>query len=299
MESLGSISLFVLVAETRSFTQAGKRLGISSSGVGKSIGRLEDRLGVRLFQRNTRSIALTLEGSLFLERCRRILSELEAAEMELSNAREKPRGKLRISLPLVSGLVMPAIIQFMRTYPEIELDIDFSDRMVDVIEEGFDAVLRTGEPTDSRLISKRLGGFQLQIVASAAYLAAYGVPKRPADLAMHSCLLHKFPSTGKAEPWPLRVAAGEPDFELPQTMVCNTTEVIVDVARSGLGVACLPDFMTTQSIKNGELVQVLTDYTVHTGVFRLVWPSSKHLSLRLRVFIDFMHSQLFNSALNE
>lgn len=157
MESLGSISLFVLVAETRSFTQAGKRLGISSSGVGKSIGRLEDRLGVRLFQRNTRSIALTLEGSLFLERCRRILSELEAAEMELSNAREKPRGKLRISLPLVSGLVMPAIIEFMRTYPEIELDIDFSDRMVDVIEEGFDAVLRTGEPTDSRLISKRLG----------------------------------------------------------------------------------------------------------------------------------------------
>ncbi|WP_300632369.1 LysR substrate-binding domain-containing protein [Pseudomonas sp.] len=299
MESLGSISLFVLVAETRSFTEAGKRLGISSSGVGKSIGRLEDRLGVRLFQRNTRSIALTLEGSLFLERCRRILSELEAAEMELSNAREKPRGKLRISLPLVSGLVMPAIIQFMRTYPEIELDIDFSDRMVDVIEEGFDAVLRTGEPSDSRLISKRLGGFQLQIVASADYLAAYGIPRRPADLATHSCLLHKFPSTGKMEAWPLRVAAEEPDFELPQTMVCNTTEVIVDVARSGLGIACLPDFMTSEFIKNGELVQILTDYTVHTGVFRLVWPSSKHLSLRLRVFIDFMHSQLFNSAPSE
>jgi DNA-binding transcriptional LysR family regulator len=295
LESFGSISLFVLVAETRSFTEAGKRLGISSSGVGKSIGRLEEKLGVRLFQRNTRSIALTLEGSLFLERCRRILSELEAAEMELSNAREQPRGKLRISLPLVSGLVMPAIIQFMRTYPEIELDIDFSDRMVDVIEEGFDAVLRTGEPSDSRLISKRLGGFQLQIVASPDYLAQYGVPKRPAELATHSCLLHKFPSTGKVEPWPLRIETGEPDFELPQTMVCNTTEVIVDVARSGLGIACLPDFMTSKSIKNGELVQVLADYTVHTGVFRLLWPSSKHLSLRLRVFIDFMHSQLFAS----
>lgn len=298
MESLGSISLFVLVAETRSFTEAGRRLGISSSGVGKSVARLEDRLGARLFQRNTRSIALTLEGSLFLERCRRILLELEAAEMELSSAREQPKGKLRISLPLVSGLVMPAIIRFMRAYPDIELDIDFSDRMVDVIEEGFDAVLRTGEPGDSRLISKRLGGYQLQIVASAGYLAQYGVPQKPANLAMHSCLLHKFPSTGKIEPWPLRVEAGERDFELPQTMVCNTTEVIVDVARSGLGIACLPDFMTSRSIKNGELVQVLADYTVHAGVFRLLWPSSKHLSLRLRVFIDFMHRELFHNDMH-
>lgn len=295
MESLGSISLFVLVAETRSFTEAGKRLGISSSGVGKSIARLEEKLGVRLFQRNTRSIALTLEGSLFLERCRRILAELEAAEMELSNTREQPRGKLRISLPLVSSLVMPVIIQFMRAYPEIELDIDFSDRMVDVIEEGFDAVLRTGEPGDSRLISKRLGSFQLQIVASPDYLAQHGVPKRPSDLSAHSCLLHKFPSTGKVESWPLRIEAAEPDFELPQTLVCNTTEVIVDVACSGLGVACLPDFMTANAIKNQQLVQVLADYTVHTGVFRLLWPSSKHLSLRLRTFIDFMHSQLFVS----
>ena len=295
MESLGSISLFVLVAETRSFTEAGKRLGISSSGVGKSIARLEEKLGVRLFQRNTRSIALTLEGSLFLERCRRILAELEAAEMELSNTREQPRGKLRISLPLVSSLVMPVIIQFMRAYPEIELDIDFSDRMVDVIEEGFDAVLRTGEPGDSRLISKRLGSFQLQIVASPDYLAQHGVPKRPSDLSAHSCLLHKFPSTGKVESWPLRIEAAEPDFELPQTLVCNTTEVIVDVACSGLGIACLPDFMTANAIKNQQLVQVLADYTVHTGVFRLLWPSSKHLSLRLRTFIDFMHSQLFVS----
>jgi DNA-binding transcriptional LysR family regulator len=281
------------VADTRSFTEAGKRLGISSSGVGKSIGRLEDKLGVRLFQRNTRTITLTVEGALFLERCRRIIAEFEAAELELSNAREQPEGKLRISLPLVSGLVMPVIIRFMRTYPEIELDIDFSDRMVDVIEEGFDAVLRTGEPGDSRLISKRLGSFQLQIVASPDYLAQYGVPKRPGDLSSHSCLLHKFPSTGKFEQWPLCGDGADSAVELPQTMVCNTTEVIVDVARAGLGIACLPDFMTAKAIKSGELVQVLADYTVHTGVFSLLWPSSKHLSLKLRAFIDFMHGQLF------
>ncbi|AKF46629.1 LysR substrate-binding domain-containing protein [Pseudomonas fragariae (ex Marin et al. 2024)] len=293
MESLGSIAVFVLVAETRSFTQAGKRLGISSSGIGKSIGRLEESLGVRLFHRSTRSIALTLEGSIFLERCRRILSELDAAEMELSNARDLPKGRLRISLPLVSGLVMPVIIDFMRTYPDIELDIDFSDRMVDIIEEGFDIVLRTGDPGDSGLMSKRMGSFQLRIVGAPDYFARHGIPRHPGDLSQHACLLHKFPSTGRFEHWPLRREAGVDDLELPQAMVCNTTEILVDVARAGLGVACLPDFMILSAIRNGELIPVLDDYTVHTGTFRLLWPSSKHLSLRLRVFIDFMHTHLF------
>lgn len=293
MESLGSIAVFVLVAETRSFTQAGKRLGISSSGIGKSIGRLEESLGVRLFHRSTRSIALTLEGSIFLERCRRILSELEAAEMELSNARDLPKGRLRISLPLVSGLVMPVIIDFMRTYPDIELDIDFSDRMVDIIEEGFDIVLRTGDPGDSGLMSKRMGSFQLRVVGAPDYFARHGIPRHPGDLSQHACLLHKFPSTGRFEHWPLRREAGVDDLELPQAMVCNTTEILVDVARAGLGIACLPDFMISSAIRNGELIPVLDDYTVHTGTFRLLWPSSKHLSLRLRVFIDFMHTHLF------
>ncbi|MDU8498970.1 LysR family transcriptional regulator [Pseudomonas syringae] len=296
MESLGSIAVFVLVAETRSFTQAGKRLGISSSGVGKSIGRLEEGLGVRLFHRSTRSIAMTLEGSIFLERCRRILSELETAEMELSNARDLPRGRLRISLPLVSGLVMPVIIEFMRTYPDIELDIDFSDRMVDIIEEGFDIVLRTGDPGDSGLMSRRMGGFQLKIVGAPDYFARHGTPQYPADLSRHACLLHKFPSSGKFEHWPLRREAGADDLDLPQVMVCNTTEILVDVARAGLGIACLPDFMISSAIRSGELVPILTDYTVHTGSFRLLWPSSKHLSLRLRVFIDFMHAHLFAPA---
>ncbi|KPB71633.1 LysR substrate-binding domain-containing protein [Pseudomonas cannabina] len=293
MESLGSIALFVLVAETRSFTQAGKRLGISSSGVGKSIGRLEENLGARLFHRSTRSIALTLEGSLFLERCRRILAELEAAEMELSNARDLPRGRLRVSVPLVSGLVMPVIIEFMRAFPDIELDIDFSDRMVDIIEEGFDVVLRTGDLSDSRLLSKRMGGFQLRIVGAPDYFERRGMPAFPADLVQHACLHHKFPSSGKFELWPLRREDGADDLDLPQTMICNTTEILVDVARAGLGIACLPDFMIASAIKRGELVSILDDYTVHTGSFRLLWPSSKHLSVRLRVFIDFLHSHLF------
>jgi len=166
MDSLGSLSVFVQVAQTLSFTAAGRVLGVSSSAVGKSIARMEERLGVRLFHRSTRSITLTSEGALFLERSRRILAEVEAAEQELTDAAATPRGKLRISVPQVRGLLMPVLSDFMRAYPEIELDVDFSDRMVDVIEEGFDAVIRTGKPEDSRLMARHLGHYQLVLVAT-------------------------------------------------------------------------------------------------------------------------------------
>lgn len=292
MESLTGMTFFVHAAETRSFSEAGRVLGVSSSAVGKSIARLEERLGVRLLHRSTRSITLTAEGVLFLERCRRILCEIEAAEMELSETKQLAKGKLRVSLPLVSNLVMPAVSAFMQRYPEIELDLDFTDRIVDIIEEGFDAVIRTGDPADSRLMSRQLGTFQLQLVASPQYLNSRGTPQVPADLTLHSCLQHKFPSTGKFEAWPLVLADGEQAPILPATMICNTTEVLIHVARDGLGIACLPDFMVRDAIAAGELVPVLETYTRHRGVFRMLWSSSKQQALKLRVFIDFMGAEL-------
>ena len=293
MESLNGIAFFVQAAETRSFSEAGRSLGVSSSAVGKSVSRLEERLGVRLFHRSTRSITLTAEGALFLERCRRILSEVEAAELELSETQQAPRGRLRVSLPLVGMLVMPALTAFMHRYPAIELDVDFSDRLVDVIEDGFDVVMRTGEPTDSRLMSRPLGSYQLHLVASPAYLARRGTPAVPADLMHHACLQHKFPSTGKFEPWPLKHAEDAPEWTLPASMVCNTSAALVDVAVAGLGITCLPDFMVRQAIARGELVTVLDAHVAHQGTFRLLWPSSKHLAPKLRVFIDFMVEALF------
>src|SRR6201995_5629408 len=158
MDSLGSLNVFVRAAEARSFTVAGRQLGVSSSAVGKAVARLEERLGVRLFHRSTRSITMTAEGALFLERCRRIFSEIEAAELELSQTHEAPRGILRVSLPLVGVLMMPALVAFMRAYPEIILDLDFSDRVVDVIEEGFDAVVRFAAPWGSGLLGRGVGG---------------------------------------------------------------------------------------------------------------------------------------------
>jgi len=293
VESLSAIAAFVQAAEMRSYSEAARHLGVSASAVGKSVCRLETRLGVRLLHRSTRSITLTAEGAVFLERCRRILCELESAELELSETRQAPQGRLRISLPLVGMLVMPALTAFMHRYPAIELDVDFSDRLVDVINEGFDIVMRTGEPTDSRLVSRPVGNYRLLLVAAPGYLASRGTPRGPADLQHHACLQHRFPSTGKLEPWPLKRDTGMAEWTVPASMVCNTSAALLDVAVASLGIACLPDFLVRAALQRGELVSVLDAHVEHQGTFRLLWASSKHLAPKLRVFIDFMGEELF------
>jgi DNA-binding transcriptional LysR family regulator len=291
MDSLGSLNAFVQAAEARSFTVAGRQLGVSSSAIGKAVTRLEARLGVRLFHRSTRTISLTPEGALFLERCRRIFCELEAAELELAQTRSAPRGKLRVSLPLAGMLMMPTLSAFMRAYPEIELDLDFTDRLVDVIDEGFDCVVRAGEVSDSRLMARMLGTFRLILVGSPGYFARRGMPRKPEDLESHACLHHRFATNGKLEPWPLR--RGRKALALPTTAVANTIEPLIYMAEQGLGIACLPDFAIRHQLEEGTLVSVLDAHTLHEGTFRMLWPSSRYLSPKLRVFVDFMARNLF------
>ncbi|VVE35701.1 LysR family transcriptional regulator [Pandoraea horticolens] len=293
MESLSGFVVFVQVAETRSFVAAGRLLGISASAVGKSVVRLEEKLGVRLFHRSTRSVTLTAEGALFLERSRRILAEIEAAELELSQASTAPRGRLRVSLPMVSALVLPVLGDFMRHYPDIELDLDFTDRMVDVIEEGFDAVVRTGEPTDSRLTARRLGEFRSHLVASPAYLARRGTPIVPADLQQHTCLHYRFPNSGKLEPWTLRHPPGAPELPIPTSMVCNNIETRLCFALQGLGIAYLPEFAIREPLADGRLHPVLATYAQRTGVFYVLWPASKHPSPKVRALVDFLCANVF------
>ncbi|MEQ9905720.1 LysR family transcriptional regulator [Pectobacterium aroidearum] len=296
MDSLNGFMVFVQVAETRSFVAAGRLLGVSASAVGKSVARLEEKLGVRLFHRSTRSITLTAEGSLFLARSRRILAEIEAAELELSQTKAVPRGRLRVSLPLVSSLVLPVLGEFMREYPEIELDLDFTDRMVDVIEEGFDAVVRTGDPVDSRLTARRLGTFRFLVVAAPDYLARYGCPQTPADLMQHACLHYRFPNSGKLEPWALQLLSGEPELPLPTSMICNNIETRVCFALQGLGIAYLPDFSIREQLAGGQLQPILTDYVERNGIFHVLWPASKHPSPKVRAFVDFLCARVFPAS---
>ena len=294
MESLGSLSAFVVAADARSFTIAGRQLGISPSAAGKAVARLEERLGVRLFHRSTRSITLTPEGSLFLERCRRIFEEIEAAELELSQTRNAPQGKLRISLPLVGMLIMPTISAFVRAYPDIDLDLDFNDRLVNVIDEGFDAVVRTGDAADSRLMTRVLGSSPYKLAGSPGYFEERGTPETPADLKNHLGLRHRYPSTGLVEAWPMGSKKRKAEVDLPTAAVSSALEPLIFMAEHGQGLVFVPEFSVRRQLADGALVSVLEDYVSHSVTFRVLWPSTRQLSPKVRVFVDFLAENLFS-----
>ncbi|WP_295999224.1 LysR family transcriptional regulator [Rugamonas sp.] len=296
MDNLGGIGIFVKVADTRNFTLAGRALGVSSSAIGKSISRMEERLKVRLFHRSTRSVTLTAEGALFLERCKRILGEIDAAEVELSEYSGSPAGRLRVSMPQLSGMLMPALNRFMKQYPEIQLDIDLSDRVVDIVEEGYDAVIRAGLPRDSRLVFRRLGTCDYVLVASPGYLKRRGTPKRPADLSGHACLRYKFKTSGRIEPWPMRREPGESEPAFYEGMIANNVETIMNSALAGLGIAMLPRFVLQDQLERGLLLPVLEGMLENELTFVMLWPANKHNSPKLRVFIDFLARHLFAPA---
>jgi DNA-binding transcriptional LysR family regulator len=293
VESLSAFNAFMRAAETRSFTDAGRQLSLSPSAVTKAVSRLEERLGVRLFHRNTRSLSLTQEGALFLESCRRIFSEIESVHTELANSKEAPMGKLKVSLPMVGMLMMPTISNFMSAYPDIELDLEFTDHLVNVVDEGYDVVVRSGEGTDSRLIARRLGSFRLQVVGSPAYLERAGTPAVPQDLTRHACLHHRYPTSGRLKPWPLETAPDAPGLILPIAATATTVEPLITLAEKGNGLACLPDFAIRQQIADGRLIVVLDEFTNYAGIFRALWPSNRFVAPKVRVFVDFLAENLF------
>ena len=293
MDSFSGLESFVRAADLLSFAQAGRRLGISASAVGKNVARLEAQLGVRLFNRTTRHVRLTQEGEMFHARCSRILDELDDARAMMHNAVAAPRGRLRVSLPTIGyRFLLPMLPAFKARYPEIELDLDFNDRLVDVIGEGVDVAIRSGELVDSQLVARRLGPFCFVLVASPDYLARHGVPQVPADLARHSCLRYKFVTGGKIEEWDL---PGLP-AQLPPGLLCNNMEAMLGAAIAGLGVAYMPDFLARDSLGRGELQQVLAPHLMRQGQFSALWPSSRQLSPKVRAFVDFATEHMFKEA---
>ncbi len=292
MDSVTAFNVFVRVAETRSFVAAGQLLGVSASAVGKSVSRLESRLAVRLFHRSTRSISLTAEGSKFLERSRHILAEIVAAEAELSQASTAPRGRLRIGLPLAGKPFLPILAEFQLAYPEVQLDLNFSDGKVDVIEEGFDAVVHAGEAEDSRLTATRLCNYRMRLIGSPAYFEKHGTPRSPGDLARHSCIQYRCADTGRLQAWDLRRPDGEPEPRIPASMICNTLEARLSFAMRGFGITYMPQFAVDDALAEGALLTVLDEYTTELGTFRLMWPSGKYLAPKLRVFVDFLRSRM-------
>ncbi|WP_462403047.1 LysR family transcriptional regulator [Pseudomonas sp. Marseille-QA0332] len=292
MERLNGIVLFVRVAQAGSFVAAGRLLGISASAVGKGIARLEQRLNIRLFHRNTRSLHLTAEGSLFLARCQRILEELDAAEVELSQSIEQPCGRLRVSVPLAGQFMLSLLARFMAQYPQVQLELDFSDRLVDVIEEGFDAVIRTGALRDSRLVSRHLGTYDFHLVAAPAYLQRRGIPRQVTDLVEHACLFYHLSATGRLERWPLE----DPDDctwqSLPKTMICNHLDMLITAAIAGQGIACVPGRAVRQALAEGTLQPLLLDKVKSDIHFSVMWPSHPFITPKLRCLVNFLSEHI-------
>lgn len=293
MDKLNGLLVFVKTADLGSFVAAGRALEISASAVGKGVARLEKQLGVRLMQRSTRRIQLTDEGRLFHERCRRILDDLDDAQAMLSHVREAPRGRLRVSAPIVGyHFLLPVIPDFLARYPEVELDINFSDRTVDLIDEGVDVAIRSGDLPDSRLVSRPLSAFRLLLCASRAYLERHGTPLVARDLERHAAIRFRHPDSGKLLEWPMLQATAFSETRLRTVLACNNMEAIFGATVRGLGIACMPDFLVREALADGRLQSVLDEQVSGGGQFRALWPSSRHLSPKVRVFVDHLDEQL-------
>ena len=294
--SFSGLLAFVRSADLGSFVAAGRALGISASAVGKAVTRLEQELGVRLLQRSTRRIALTDEGRQFHERCRRILDDLDDARTMVSQAAGAPRGRLRVSVPIVTyHLLLPLLPDFLERYPEIELDIDFNDRLVDLIDDSVDIAIRSGDLPDSRLVSLPLWHYRTVLCASPAYLARRGLPSRVSELDRHDGIRFRFPNSGRLLDWPLGTdehGSEPPALRLRRSLVFNNMEAVRGAALGGLGIGCMPDFLVREPLKSGALRLVLELDPRPSGRFRAVWPSSRHLSPKVRVFVDFLRERL-------
>lgn len=293
MDRITGLLPFVKTAELGSFVAAGRALGLSASAVGKSVTRLEQQVGVRLFQRTTRSLSLTDEGRLFHERCRRILEDFEDAQAALTHSTEVPRGRLRVTLPIASyRLFRDAFLDFMSSYPEIDMEIDFSDQMVDLINEGMDVAIRGGDLPDSQLMRRSLPGVQLLVCASPLYLERNGVPRCPQDLTDHAGVRFRYFQNGKLQDWPVQRKAGEVELRTRTTLICNNMDMVHSALVSGFGVGVLPDFLARGALADGSLQCILRDHLAPPNPMSMVWPSSRHLSRKIRVFVDFISTRL-------
>jgi DNA-binding transcriptional LysR family regulator len=293
MDKLSGLLAFVKTADLGSFVAAGRALEISASAVGKGVARLEQEVGVRLLQRSTRRIQLTDEGRLFHERSRRILDDLDDAQAMLSHAREVPRGRLRVSAPIVGyHFLMPVIPDFLASHPEVELDINFTDRTVDLIDEGVDVAIRSGDLPDSRLVSRPLNHFRLMLCASPAYLTRHDTPRAVRDLERHAAIRFRHPSSGKLLDWPIAQPTADAETRLRTVLACNNMEAVLGATLRGLGIACMPDFLVREALADGQLLSVLDEQVGARGQFKALWPSSRHLSPKVRVFVDHLGKQL-------
>lgn len=288
---------FTRVVELASFTKAAMSLNMPKTTISAQVLALEARLRVKLLNRTTRQVSVTTDGAAYYERAVRLLHELEETEASVSQATTSPKGRLRVDVPGSIGrrIIVPAMANFFRRYPEIELELGCTDRPVDLIEEGVDCVIRGGEPSDQLLVARRVGSLRFVTCASPAYLAEYGIPQLPEDLERHMGVNYFSSKTGKIHDFELEKDGVKTTIASRRRLAMNDGDACVVGCLAGAGVAQLPTFMVQDCIANGELVVVLGEYLTDNFPLYALYPQNRHLSSKVRVFIDWI-AELFDTS---
>jgi DNA-binding transcriptional LysR family regulator len=288
---LGSIEQFCRAAELLSFRGAAEALGVTPAAISRSVGRLEARLSVRLFVRTTRRINLTVEGRAYYEQCRQALAQIEDAERALTGGQSIPQGLLRMSLPTTYGhyRVLPLLPRFRVKYPQVRIEASLTNRNVDFVDEGHDLAIRLGAPPDTRLVARKLEDAALGVFAAPAYLKRRGTPKTLDDLHQHDCIQFIRPSTGRPMDWIFYADERDIDFAFESALrIANDVLGAVTCARAGAGLFQTYRFIAQEAVARGELVEVLQAYAGRSRPFSLLYPQNRHLSTRVRAFVDFL-----------
>ena len=292
MDRLQSVEVFLKVAELGSYSAAAVRLGMSKSTVSKHVAALEARLGIRLLNRTTRRLSLTEGGQIFRDRGLTVIDAMAAAEQCVTRLTEAPRGKLKVNAPMTFGIryLSPILPRFLETYPEVELELSLNDRRVDLIDEGYDLAVRIGKLDDSSLIARKLARTTLACVASPAYLERHKPPTHPNELSAHACLRYSYSLTPGE--WRFDRDGETVRVRVDGRYVANNGDVIREAAIAGLGVSCQPLFFLRDELAQGRLLCLLEDWSMPELVVHAVYPESRHVSPKLRAFIDFLVVQL-------
>lgn len=288
--------IFAQVVEAASFSAAARRLGLSKATVSREVSELERRLGAQLLRRTTRRMSLTEVGELFFARCQRVAEETEAAELSVGRLQAEPRGRLRLAAPMSfgHGQLAPRLPDFVVHHPQVHVDVDLTDRTIDLVAEKFDLAVRVaaGRPAEQTLVVRRIAPIRLLVCAAPAYLARAGTPARPEDLAGHACLGYRPPP----ETW---LFSGGREIATRGPLNADNGDALRAAAVAGLGIVYLPSFLVADDVRAGRLVPLLTDHVDRMGAVFTAYPESRHLSPKVRTFIDWLATTLADAPWDE
>ena len=289
MNELEEIRVFTQLVDSQSATKAAERMGVANSAISRRLKDLEQRLGVQLIRRTTRRMSLTESGEIYYQRCKQLLEDFDNAQTEITQTKTHLKGRLRIASPVTFGVnhLSPAIAAFMHKHPDIEIDLDMSDRRVDLVEEGFDVAIRVGTLEDSTLIARKLAPVSHVVCAAPSFFQQYGKPKTAEDLTNIPGLCYSnFKNPGT---WHYQTPDGKKgSVRVALKMRSNNGDSLKEAAIAGLGVLCEPSFIVHDAIKRGLLTTALTDYKWYDMSVYSIYPQTKHISARVRTFIDFL-----------